>query len=127
MTGNLRPRLYRALVALAALGPLAACSARPFVVDNPDEALAFVRPYSTASEERGPHDYDPDPRPISLCYSTQLNTLEEVMVRARSLCPNNGRLQFFAEDALVNGCGLLQPNRVTLICTPGPRPASPYE
>ena len=118
--------LHRA-IGIAALAILAGCSARPFEIEDPDEAIRFVAPYRAGVDELGPHDYDPTPRPISLCYSTQLNTLEEVVARARSLCPNNGALRFFAEDALVNGCGLLQPNRVTFICTPGPQPPSPYE
>ena len=114
-------------IAVAALAWLAGCSARPFEVGHPDEALNFVRPYQAPAEDRGPHDYNPDPRPISLCYSAQLNTQEEVLARARSLCPNDGALRYFAEDSLVNDCGLLQPNRVTFICTPGPQPPSPYE
>ena len=110
---------------LAAL--IAGCSARPFVVENPDEAIKAVRPYQAQAEERGVFEYDPTPRPISLCYSSQLNSREEVMGRAQSYCPNGGKLQFFGEDAFFNGCGLLQPNRVTFICTPGPQPPSPYE
>ena len=114
-------------VGLAVLAALAGCSARPFVVEDPDQAKELVEPYQAADEGLGPHDYDPTPRPISLCYSTQLNTLEEVVARARTLCPNNGALRFFAEDAVVNGCGLMQPYRVTFICTPGRQPPSPYE
>ena len=107
---------------------LGACSARPFVVEQPSEAWALLqaeRP--TAVAERDVYEYNPDPRPISLCYSSQLNNQREVMDRARSLCPYNGRLVFHSEDSLVNGCSLLQPNRVTFICTPGPQPPSPYE
>lgn len=125
MTSGARAKPHR-LVALAGMVLLAACSSRPFVVDHPEEALRFVAPYRS-TEVRGPHDYNPDPRPISLCYSAQFNTLEEVMARARSLCPNNGALRYFSEDSLVNGCGLLQPNRVTFICRPGPQPPSRYE
>ncbi len=114
-------------LALFGLVVMTGCTMRPFEVKEPDEARDFVAPYRAAAGERGPHDYDPDPRPISLCYSTQLNTQEEVVARARSLCPNNGPLRYFSEDSVVNGCGLLQPNRVTFICTPGPQPPSPYE
>lgn len=115
-----------ATLALAPLLLIAGCTTRPFEVEQPRDAWTAVEPYASA-EERGPHDYNPDPRPVSLCYSTQINTQQEVMERARSLCPNNGKLVFFGEDAFVNGCALFQPNRVTFLCTPGPQPPSPYE
>ena len=117
----------RALLFAVMAAALAACSSRPFVVDPPSEAMKAVEPYLSDASERGPFDYNPDPRPIALCYSTQLNTLDEVMERARTLCPNDGRLVYFSEDSIVNGCALLQPHRVTFLCTPGPQPPSPYE
>jgi hypothetical protein len=107
---------------LAAL--LAGCSPRPFVVESP---LALKEARSTLPKPEGPHDYDPRPRPLSLCYSSQLNSKEQVMVRARELCPNNGRLRYYDEDTLLNDCSLFQPNRVTFICTPGAPPPSPYD
>jgi len=113
------------LVFLLALGVLiAGCSPRPFVVDPP---LAVHSAKSATKVVLGPHDYDPRPRPIALCYSSQLNSKEQVMVRARELCPNGGQLRFYDEDALFNDCSLFQPYRVTFICTPGPAPPSPYD
>lgn len=140
-------------LALAVL--LAACSPRPFVVQPPEDVAEGLSERAEAARAPapgtvelgspapgtpdpgaptarppaalGPHDYDPNPRPLSFCYSSQMNTPEEVMARARELCPNNGRLQFQEEDFLFNGCALLQPYRVTFICTPGPRPDSPYD
>ncbi len=110
-------------VILLALG---ACTARPFEVENPRDVLEVVRPYRQTAAELGPHDYDPRPRPISLCYSAQWNTQQQVIDRAQSLCPNGGALEYYDEDFLLNRCGLLQPVRVTFICTPGPAPPSPY-
>ena len=116
-----RPALWLAVAALL----LAGCSPRPFEVEPPRD-VAEVIPVDPKAAKLGPHDYDPRPRPISLCYSSQLNTREQVVERARSLCPNGGGVRFFDEDALLNQCGLFQPVRVTFICTPGPQPPSPY-
>ena len=126
MTRDLSPISSWMLVLLLAI-VLAGCSARPYEIETPEEANKAVKPYRAQAVGRGIFEYDPDPRPLSLCYSSQLNTREEVTERAQSLCPNSGKLQFFTEDAFFNGCGLLQPNRVTFICTPGPQPPSPYE
>ena len=106
---------------------LAGCESRPFEVESPGGAQAAVKPYKANTEDLGPFDYDPSPRPISLCYSTQINTQREIMERAQSLCPNNGTLVYYGEDSFINGCALFQPNRVTFLCTPGPQPPSPYE
>lgn len=106
---------------------LAGCSSRPFEVPPPSDVKGAINIDEEAAALRGPRDYNPDPRPISLCYSSQLNTPEEVMARAQELCPNQGELRYFSEDAIFNDCALLQPQRVTFICTPGPPPPSPYD
>lgn len=109
---------------------LAACSPRPFAIQPPEDAregLPVQADAQEAAQALRPHDYDPNPRPISFCYSSQMNTPEEVMARAKEFCPNNGTLQFKDEDFLFNGCALLQPYRVTFICTPGARPDTPYD
>jgi len=105
---------------------LAACASRPFVVSPPPAATASLGIDVEARKARGPHDYDPDPRPISLCFSSQLNTQEEVVERARELCPNDGAIRYFGQDALFNDCALFQPNRITFICSPGPPPPSRF-
>ena len=113
------------LVFLLVLGALiAGCSPRPFEVSPP---LALKNAKTSIPKPLGPHDYDPRPRPLSLCYSSQLNSKEQVIARARELCPNNGKIRYYDEDALLNECSLFQPNRVTFICTPGPPPPSPYD
>jgi len=105
---------------------LAACASRPFVVSPPPAATASLDIDREARKRRGPHEYDPDPRPIALCFSSQLNTQEEVIERARELCPNGGAIAYFGQDALFNDCALFQPNRITFICTPGPPPPSRF-
>ncbi|MGF1610718.1 MAG: hypothetical protein ACFCUQ_15050 [Kiloniellales bacterium] len=105
----------------------AGCSPRPFVVDPPRAAKDATGAAARAVRaELGPHDYDPSPLPLSLCYSSQFNTREQVVARARELCPNNGEIRYYDEDALLNDCSLFQPVRVTFICSPGPPPPSPY-
>ena len=103
-----------------------ACSPRPFEVEAPRDSTEGLEIDQEARAKRGPHDYDPDPRPISLCYSSQLNTPRQVLERVRTLCPNNGKVELIEEDFLLNQCGLFQPMRATFICTPGPQPPSPY-
>ncbi len=118
--------LVKILVFIGLTVALAGCAAEPFVVEPPTEAKSSLKVDEAALEALGPQDYNPFDRPISLCYSTQLNTPQEVVTRAKGICPYNGKLKFFSEDALFNNCGLFQPNRVTFICTPGPPPPSPY-
>ena len=103
---------HLSLLSLSLAVLLGACDARPFVVDEPTEAWERVSAERPTAPVRDVFEYNPDPRPISLCYSAQLNNQTEVMNRARSLCPYQGRLEFHSEDAFVNGCSLLQPNRV---------------
>lgn len=128
-SGRVGPGHPTVLLFLTLLAPvlLAGCSPRPFVVNPPMSAKEAT---AAANEEQpvpGPHDYDPRPRPISLCYSSQFNTREQVVARARELCPNNGPIRIFDEDAVFNDCSLFQPVRVTFICTPGAPPPSPYD
>jgi len=99
----------RLTLGLALVLLLAACSSRPFVVEPPEDARDGLQAPAEAAEALGPHDYDPNPRPVSFCYSSQMNTPEEVLARAQEYCPNNGKLQFQGEDFLFNGCALLQP------------------
>ena len=110
--------------ALVLLLAVAGCANRPFAVDPPE--AAWPVPNGVDQAPRAAYEYNPDPRPISLCYSSQLNTPQEVIERARALCPNQGRIRFHSEDAVFNGCALFQPYRVTFICTPGQPPPSPY-
>ncbi|MCG8358150.1 MAG: hypothetical protein MI920_21500 [Kiloniellales bacterium] len=126
----------RVLSLLALAAGLTACTTRPFEVppdrdaykllERAAEAKARARPRGERPKPVGPHDYDDSPRPIALCYSSQLNTPEEVRDRVRELCPNDGQVVYFNEDAFLNQCSIFQPNRVTFICTPGPQPPSPY-
>ena len=116
----------RRLAYLALACALVGCSSQPFEVTPPSGVSSAIEIDEAAAALRGPRDYNPDPRPISLCYSSQLNTPEEVMAQAQQLCPNQGQLQYYSEDFLLNDCALLQPQRVTFICTPGPPPPSPY-
>lgn len=105
---------------------LAACSSRPFEVDGSGRANRLAAQGSITEETLKAYEHDPNPRAVALCYSSQLNTQQEVLERARDLCPNGGAISFFEEDAFFNQCSLFQPFRVTFICTPGPAPKSPY-
>ena len=121
------PAGARLAISLTLVALLTACSSRPFVVQPPEDVGDNLSAQPATEEPVSVHDYDPNPRPLSFCYSSQMNTPEEVMARAREQCPNNGTLQFAEEDFLFNGCALFQPYRVTFICTPGPRPDTPYD
>jgi len=119
----------------------AGCASEPFVVQPPaakpgDTAIdvpgrprvgdSFPEPPG-GSGGRGPFDYDPRPRRIALCYSSQLNTPAQVLQRARELCPQNGQITLEGQDVFLNDCSLFQPHRVTFRCAPGPAPESQYK
>lgn len=118
--------ILRRVVAVLLLVLVAACESRPFEIDSSRRAWRSAAAFQVSTEPLGPFDYNPNPRPIAICYSSQFNSQEEVVQRARELCPNGGAIRFFEEDAFFNECSLFQPFRVTFICTPGPAPASPY-
>ena len=120
------PAPCRALLAALLLAGLAAC-AQPFEVPPPREARRAVPPGPALPGPLGPFDYDPRPRAIALCYGNLINDPEEVMQTAQDLCPNNGRIERVAVDVFWNTCALLQPVRVSFVCTPGPPEPPEYQ
>ncbi len=102
----------RIVVACVLAAALAACSARPYQVTVP-KSLTRAR---AAAAEAG----RPAPRIVSICYSNQLNTPEEVLEEARYECPN-GEVTFHDADSIWTPCGLLQPVRASFLCTPRPK------
>ena len=58
-----------------------------------------------------------NPRVISICYSSALNSPEEVLDEARYYCAD-GEVTFADQDVFWTPCGLLQPMRATYLCTP---------
>ena len=124
----------RVILLLVSAAVISACTTRPFEVPPPRDAYKQLEKISKAEvrarrgepAKRGPHDYNDSPRPIAVCYSSQLNTPDEVRDRVQELCPNGGSFVYFDEDTFLNHCSIFQPNRVTFICKPGPPPPSPY-
>ncbi len=115
------------LVTLAALllAGLAGC-ADPYKVSPSRQGREAVPPAPQLPGPLGQFDYDPRPHTIALCYSNILNSPEEVMAEAQELCANEGLLQRVHEDVFWNPCALIQPVRVTFICTPGPPESQAY-
>ncbi len=110
---ELRPR--RILTACLLLLALAACSARPFVVDTPKVLAPKLSAEQAAAMKAG----HPAPRLLSLCYSRALNTPEEVMAEARYECAE-GDVVYLDSDLFWTPCGLLQPVRASFLCQPTP-------
>ncbi len=123
---------------------LAACSTEPFQVvpptpENPQPGVVLVQPPTKVtalpavfvkpvrSDGLGPFDYDPRPRILSLCYSSQLNTPRQVLLRAGKLCPQDGKVALIDQDVFFNGCSIFQPQRATFRCIPGPAPEPKYK
>ena len=107
----MRPRtgIASLIVCAAAVAVLTACPSggpRPYVVRSSYAVVEAVE-----AEAR-----DPTPRVISLCYSSVLNTPEEVLEEARYHC-GDGEVTLREQDTLWTPCGLLQPKRATYICT----------
>ena len=100
--------------ALAAV-TLTACSSggpRPYV----------VRPSYAVTEAVEAESWEKAPTVISICYSSVLNTPEEVLEEARYQC-NDGEVTLSEQDVVWTPCGLFQPRRATYICTrPNPAP-----
>ena len=105
----------RVLISCLLLLALAACSARPFVVDAP-KALAPKLSAEQAAAEKVGH---PAPRLLSLCYSGTLNTPDEVLAEARYEC-SEGEVTYLDSDLFWTPCGLLQPVRASFLCQPAP-------
>lgn len=108
-------RTRRVLIACLLVLALAACTTRPFVVGAP-KALASKLPPApeiAAAVEAG-HSV---PRLLSLCYSSALNTPEEVMDEARYQC-SEGEVTYLDSDMFWTPCGLLQPVRASFLCQP---------
>jgi hypothetical protein len=108
-------RIGRALSAGLLMLALAACSARPFVVDAP-KALA---PKLSAEQAAAMKSGHPAPRLLSLCYSGTLNTPEEVLAEARYECAE-GDITYLDSDLFWTPCGLFQPVRASFLCQPTP-------
>ena len=120
---------------------LAACSTDPFQVppptfDPPLPGVVMVQPPSKVTTtyakpglplNLGRFDYDPRPRILSFCYSSQLNTPREVVAQAAELCPEGGPVTLIEEDVFFNGCSIFQPHRATFRCIPGPAPEPKYK
>lgn len=105
---------------------LGACSTAPYDVSPSDAALAAVPAVPASVGPLGPFDYDPRPRAIALCYGNAFNEPAEVMARAGELCPYGGEVQRVDDDFFWNGCSVMQPQRASFICFPGPAPAPKY-
>ncbi len=121
-----RPRDPGPLAALALSLALAGCSTAPFQITPSDDAVRMVPAVPALAGVLGPFDYDPRPRAVALCYGSFFNRPQEVVARAGELCPYGGEVERVDEDFFWNGCALVQPQRASFVCTPGPAPASRY-
>ncbi len=113
-----RSSACRILLACALAAALAACSARPFPVAGPESLTRALEPEQEAAAEVE----RPAPRIVAICYSSLLNTPEEVLEEARYEC-RDGEVTFRDADSFWTPCGLLQPVRASFLCTPRPEPA----
>ena len=101
------------------LAALAACSTEPFGVAPPRSlARALAREAELAGDTG-----KVTPWPFGLCYGGALNSQEEVMARAREICPK-GQIESKGEDTFWNGCALFQPRRAIFLCYPPALPGS---
>ncbi len=106
----------RIVVACALAAALAACSARPYKVSAPKSLTRDLeRQWADTADRSGPR-----PRILSICYSSLLNTPEEVLEEARYEC-RDGEVTFHDADSIWTRCGLFQPVRASFLCTPRPR------
>ncbi len=112
-----RSSACRIVLACGLVAGLAACSPRPYPVAGPGSLTRALEPEQAAAAEAE----RPVPRIVSICYSSLLNTPEEVLEEARYEC-QDGEVRFHDKDSFWTPCGLLQPVRASFLCTPGPKP-----
>ncbi len=113
-----RSSACRIVLACGLAAGLAACRARPYPVAGPGSLTRVLEPEREAAAEAE----RPVPRIVSICYSSLLNTPEEVLEEARYEC-QGGEVRFQDKDSFWTRCGLLQPVRASFLCTPRPDPA----
>ena len=58
-----------------------------------------------------------EPVTLSYCYNKWFNDPEDILARANVDC-EGGRLEFREQDAIWNGCAVMQPIRVSYVCYP---------
>lgn len=108
-------------IVVALCAGLAACAPDPYqigAVTTPPWESAPSPELPSAEPPLGPRAHR-----ISLCYGKLVNDPQEVLDEADYLC-KGGRLIVEHQNTFWNGCGLLQPVRVTYICDPPPSPPS---
>ncbi len=107
---------------LLALLPLAAgaCSNAPYAVPPPPELVEALGQVPGTEEERRRWEPRSEPVVLSYCYNNRLNEPQEILALARRDC-EGGRLELREQDAVWNGCAILQPVRVSYVCYP-PKP-----
>ena len=97
---------------------LGACALEPFPVTPPPEVVESIG-LDPLNEPQVRKRWEPRTSPVvlSYCYSNQFNAPQEVLEMARVDC-EGGRLDLREQDAIWNGCAVLQPIRVSYICYP---------
>ncbi len=100
---------------------LTGCSARPYPVKPPQEAVDFAvnSPRATGQRSRA-YFWQPVQRvqALSYCYSSLYNSPEDVRAEAQDFC-RGGTVEYYSADTEPLGCALLQIHRLTFICFPG--------
>ena len=104
-----RTRIAPLVVCALAAVAVASCSGgpRPYV----------VRSSYAVTEAIKSEPWNQTPRVISICYSSALNTPEEVLDEARYHCGEGGEVTLREQDIVWTPCSLLQPRRATYLCT----------
>ena len=104
------------VVPLTAL--LGACALAPFPVEPPPEVVESLG-QDPLADQPARKRWEPRSQPVvlSYCYSNQFNAPQDVLEMARVDC-EGGRLDLRGQDAIWNGCAVLQPIRVSYVCYP---------
>lgn len=110
------------LASVAIVFAVSACSTEPFQVRAPKDLEIAELSESEAAIARGRFDFDPTPWAFGLCYSGMVNNPEDLVEKAREVCPH-GHIESRDEDLFWNDCALFQPRRATFVCYPEPEPA----
>lgn len=112
-------QLFRITLVIAAVGLVAACSARPYPVAPAKKVVSAVDArYEVDEELDGAPDPDlgPKPRLIGICYNATVDSYAEVSAEAVYRC--GGPVELRERDWLWTPCSLLQPQRATFMCLP---------
>ena len=101
---------------------LSGCTPQLGIVDPPEEAILLTEqdPRNEGKVARKSFWQEVQlVQPISFCYSGTLHKADAIIAEAQDIC-KGGTVALFSSEVELRACPLLQPNRVTFICSPDP-------